>query len=79
MFATDAGLEVRFDRPAAFDADLHQLSNAELINRNERVRRDHFVFEIVRQNRRGVVARKAENGLGHVVCAEREEIGTLLA
>jgi len=49
VFAANADLEVRTDRPAAFDADFDQFSNAFLVDGRERIIPQDFLFKVRRQ------------------------------
>src|ERR1051325_8299728 len=73
VLAADADLEVRVRSAAALRAELHQLPDALLVDRLERVLLQDFLVDVLRQERAGVVARVAERHLCQVVRAEREE------
>ena len=77
VLAADAELEVVADAAAALDGDPHQVADAVLVDRLERVALEDAVLEVVRQEAAGVVAREAERGLREVVRAEGEEVGVL--
>ena len=47
MFAADAELDVGTARFAFFDSNLHQTTNADLVQNLERVRRENVLFLIV--------------------------------
>ena len=78
MLAADADLDVRLLGPGLLDGDIHQLANAELVERFERVRNQDVVLDIERQELvLGVFTREREAGLGQVVGTEREELGDI--
>ena len=78
MLAADTDLEVRLDATAALDSDAHQVADAFLVERLERIPVDHAVLEVVGQELAlGVVAGDAHRRLGQVVGAEGEEVGEL--
>src|SRR5581483_9299972 len=78
VLAADPDLELRLRSAPALDADAHQVADAFLVERLERVRLEHAVLEIEGQELAlGVVARHPERRLREVVRAEREEVGHL--
>ena len=58
-------------------ADLDQLADALVVERDEGVVLEDAALLVVLQERAGVVAAEAEGGLGQVVGAEGEELGRL--
>ena len=60
VFAADAELDVGAGAAAFFDGDLHQLADAGLIDRGERILLHDFQFLIRRQERAGIVAAHAQ-------------------
>ena len=67
-----------FVAAAALDADPHQVADAVLVERLERVALEHAVLEVEGEELAlGVVARHAERRLREVVRAEREEVRDL--
>ena len=65
-------------RAAAFlDGDLHELADAGLVERGERVLLEDLVLDVGHEEVAHVVAADAERGLGEVVRAEAEELGGL--
>ena len=77
MLAADAQLDVGLALRPFVDGDLHQLTDAGLIDRGKRVLLHDLELGVVRQERTRVVARHAEAGLRQVVRAEAEELGRL--
>ena len=77
VLAADAELEVLARAAAALDRDLHQVADAVLVDRLERVALEDAGLEVVREEAAGVVAGEAERGLRQVVRAEGEEVGVL--
>ena len=76
VLAADPDREPIVHPPAAFDRDSHQLADAFLVERRERIVREDAVLEVAGEELPlGVVTRHAECGLGEVVRAEREEVG----
>ena len=75
MLAADPDRQLGVGGPAALDRDPHQLADALLVERRERVVGEHAVLEVVREELAlRVVAREAERRLRQVVRAEREEV-----
>ncbi len=78
VLAADAELEVGLDRASALGPERHELADALLIDRLERVLLEHAVLEVDREEPvLGVVAREADGRLREVVRAEAEEVGRL--
>src|SRR5690606_35361307 len=77
VLAADADLEIGASPPAAFDAELHQLADAFLIDRLARIIRDDVVYAVEADERTIVVAAHTERRLSQVVRAEAEELGLL--
>ena len=70
MLAADAEFDVRTRFAAALDGDVDHRANAFLIDCHEGIARDQALVHILGQERRGVVARHAQRGLGEIVGAE---------
>ncbi len=77
MLAADADLELGPHRAAAVDAEGNELAHALLVHRLERVDRQNFLGQVIRQEASDVVAREPERHLGQVVRPEGEELGRL--
>src|SRR5207253_7957145 len=78
VLAADAELDSFLGASAPLDRDPHQVADAALVERLERVPIEHAVIEVARQELPlGVVTGEAERRLREVVRAEREEIGVL--
>src|SRR5260221_930609 len=77
MLAADAELDVGTRLAAAFAGDLDQLTYAFDIERGEGVVLEDAALLVLLEEARGIVAAEAEGGLGEVVGAEAEELGTL--
>ena len=60
--------------PAFLDRDLHELADAGLIERGERVLLEDLVLDVRHEEVAHVVAADAERGLREVVRAEAEEL-----
>jgi hypothetical protein len=75
VLAADAELDPGLRRAAPLDADPHQVADAVLVDRLERVALEHSVLEVEGEELAlGVVARHPERRLGEVVRAEGEEV-----
>src|SRR4029453_12103378 len=75
VLPADAHLDV-LHAAAALDRDAHEVADAALVDRLERVPLEHAVLEVARQELAlRVVAREAERRLREVVRPEREEVG----
>ena len=78
VLPADAKLDVVLDAARPLDRELHQGTDALLVERLERVALEHAVLQVARQELAlGVVAREAERCLREVVRAERAEVGKL--
>ena len=78
MLAADAELELGVGPPAPLGAEVHQLADAALVDRLERVALEQTLLEVGRHHPAlDVVTAEAERHLGEVVGAEREEVGLL--
>src|SRR6516164_7085143 len=77
VFTTDPELDVRSGLAAQIAGQLHQLSNARLINGCERVALYDFQFLVVRQETSGIIPAHSKSRLGQVVCAKAEELSVL--
>ena len=76
VLAADPDRQTVVGGAPAFDRDPHQLADTLLIERRERVVREHAVLEVAREELAlGVVAREPERGLRQVVRPEGEEVG----
>ena len=76
VLAADSDRQRGVERPAAFDRDPHQLADALLVERRERIVRQDAILEIAGEELAlRVVAREPERRLRQVVRAEREEVG----
>ncbi|MPL66381.1 hypothetical protein SDC9_12054 [bioreactor metagenome] len=80
MFAADADLEIRPGRAAALDAQLHQFSDADLIDGHEGVLGEDGLsafllgLDVIGKEAPGVVPGKSKGHLGEIVGAEGEEL-----
>src|SRR5581483_153279 len=79
MLAADADLEAGPRLAAALGAEAHELAHPVPVDGDERVDLEDRPLRVVGEDRRGIVARQPEAGLGEVVGAEREELGACLA
>ncbi len=74
MFATDANFQVGARVASLFDTDLHQCSDARLIDALERILREDLVLEVIGEECADVVTRETKCCLREIVRAEGEEI-----
>src|ERR1700722_10596947 len=77
VFAADAELEVGPGRATALGGDGDEFADAFSVQGHERISLEQPLDGVKAKERRRVVARYAERGLGEVVGAEREELGAL--
>src|SRR4029450_9387023 len=75
VFATNSKLYVGPGFASQIAGDLHQASDAFLIDRCERIRIDDVEFGISREETAGVIPAHSESCLGKIVGAETEELG----
>src|SRR5207244_4638860 len=75
--AADAEFEVGPLLSTAFGRDLHELTDAGLVDRGEWIPLHDFQLLIRGQERAGIIAAHAERGLRQVVGAEAEELPVL--
>src|SRR5215831_7279379 len=74
MFATDAQLDLRPRAPSFLHRDLHQFTDAGLIDRGKRIFLYDFQFLVRREEGARIVAAHAEAGLREIVGAETEKL-----
>src|SRR5688572_30161891 len=77
VLAADAELDARAGLRALLDRDLHELADAGLVDRGERVLLEDLGLLVRSEEGTGVVARHAEAGLREIVRAKAEELGGL--
>src|SRR5271154_5548739 len=77
VFAADAELDVGSRLAALRDGDFHELADAGLVNRGERIFLHDLHFLIRAEEAAGIVAAHAERGLRQIVRAEAEELRRL--
>src|SRR6185437_15878070 len=77
VLAADAKLEVRTHFPSSRHAELHQISDAFLVDRGEWIVLENPALHVSRQEGADIVAREAVSGLREIVGAEAEELGFL--
>ena len=76
MLAADPEPQLRLRAAPTLDRDPHQVADAALVERLERIAGEDVLVEVVGEELPfGVVAREAERGLRQVVRPEREEVG----
>src|SRR6185437_830212 len=75
VLAADADLEIGSSLAAVGGGQLHQLSDAGLVEAGERILLEHALAQIHRQDLADVIAGEAEGGLGQIVGSEAEELG----
>ena len=74
MLAADAEFQTFACLPPSFRRNRDELAHALLIERDERIGRDHFLFEILVDEARRVIAADAEGRLREIVGAEGEKL-----
>src|SRR5438874_2207772 len=77
VFAANAELDLGATLSAFVDGNLHELADAGLIERRERVLLEDLVLDVRHEEVAHVVAADSERHLGEIVRAEAEELGAL--
>src|SRR3954470_4536202 len=75
MFAADTKFDVAPGFPPFLHRNSHQLTDAFLINRRERISFYDFELGVMWQERSAVIATHSQSSLSEIICAETEKFG----